>query len=226
MRSGVYAITHLDSTRVYIGSSVNVPRRWSSHRRDLRRGTHPNRYLQAAWTKYGEQAFAFAVVEECPPGLLVQREQAWLDELRPFEQSRGFNLSPSAYSLLGFRFSASQRERVSMALRGKPKTAEHRANLWANRSPNAETFAAMGRRNRGGTKSTEHRARIGAAQQGKRNHGAKLSDESVVEIRRRLAAGEPGRHIARSFGVHESIVSEIKSGRRWTHVESDPTTNP
>lgn len=112
MRSGVYAITHLDSARVYIGSSVNVPRRWSSHRRDLRRGTHPNRY------------------------------------------------------------------------------------------------------------------RIGSAQQGTRNHGAKLSDESVVEICRRLATGEPGRHIARSFGVHESIVSEIKSGRRWAHVQADLSTNP
>lgn len=218
MPAGVYAITHTPTGRLYIGSSVNVPRRWSSHRRDLRRGTHPNRFLQAAWVKYGEDAFEFTVIEQCPPERLVEREQAWLDTLRSFDRSVGFNLSPSAYSLRGFRFTAEQRARVSSALKGRPKSAEHRANLWANREPNLDQFADMGRSGKGRPKSARHRKRIGERQRGSMNHGAKLDEAAVMAIRSRLAAGEKGRHLASEYGVHESVISEIKSGLRWTHV--------
>jgi group I intron endonuclease len=148
--AGVYTITH-DSGKLYVGSSVDVRRRWQAHRRDLRRTSHPNRHLQAAWSKHGESAFTFAVVEECAPELLIEREQWWIDTLRPF-RGRGFNLSPSAYSLRGFTFSPEQRAKVSAALTGKPKSPEHRANIWASRQVTDEMraqMAANGRRGRG-----------------------------------------------------------------------------
>lgn len=50
---------------------------------------------------------------------------------------------------------------------------------------------------------------------GDRNPAAKLSNEQVIEVRRRLAAGEKGRHIAKSLNVSESTVSGIKVGENW-----------
>lgn len=50
---------------------------------------------------------------------------------------------------------------------------------------------------------------------GEKNPQAKLSVDAVVAIRARLAQGEMGRAIARAFGVTESVVSEIKTGRAW-----------
>ena len=220
--AGVYAIVHTASGRMYVGSSVRLRRRWADHRRLLRRGSHSNRYLQAAWSTYGEDAFEFVLLEEVADiTKVIEREQAWLDELRPTDRARGFNLSPTASSVLGLRFTPEQRERVAAGQRGRPKSAEHRANIWANRQMTNEhraRLAANGRAGRGRPKSPDRRHRIGAAQSGSLNHQAKLTEDDVRAIRQRLAAGERGRHLAAEFGVHESIVSEIKSGRRWRHV--------
>lgn len=43
----------------------------------------------------------------------------------------------------------------------------------------------------------------------------KLSTEDVQKIRRRLDAGEKGRDIAEDFGVSESTVSSVKTGRTF-----------
>lgn len=220
--AGVYAIVHLASGKRYVGSSVNIRRRRASHFRELRSGSHSNRHLQAAWNKYGEDAFAFFVLDHCGRGATVRREQAWIDALRPFGD-RGYNLSPTAGNVLGLKFTDEQRAHVSAGLKGKPKSAEHRANIWGSRKVTPEMreqMAANGRKSAGRPKSPEHRARIGVAQQGDANHWSKLTTGDVVAIRERLASGERGRHLAAEFGVHESVISQIKNGRVWRHIPS------
>jgi hypothetical protein len=51
MRGGIYAIRHVESGKMYIGSAKDFAERWNGHRKDLRRGRHPNRHLQNAWDK-------------------------------------------------------------------------------------------------------------------------------------------------------------------------------
>lgn len=53
---------------------------------------------------------------------------------------------------------------------------------------------------------------------GVRHPDAKLTDESVRMIRKRRLLGESQSAIAKIFGVHQSIVSEICAGKRWKHV--------
>lgn len=222
-KCGVYAIVSRIDGKVYVGSTVNIRRRWSHHRSTLRRQTHRNRYLQNAWNLHGEANFEFVVLEEVGEALsMVEREQAWLDRVRPFERDLGYNLLATAYTNVGFRFSDEQRANVSAGLKGKPKSAEHRANLWANREKTDEYLDQMSRNGamgHGRPKSEEHRRKIGTAQRGEANHRSKLTEADVLEIRRRLSTGEKGRALAAEFGVHESIVSEIKSGRHWRHVQ-------
>ena len=50
---------------------------------------------------------------------------------------------------------------------------------------------------------------------------AKLTDEKVLEIRRRVLAGERQKIIASDCGVSQSIVSDVASGKRWKHVIKD-----
>lgn len=52
---------------MYIGQSKTIQRRWHDHLKCLRDGKHVNRHLQAAFQKYGEDAFEFSVIEECAP---------------------------------------------------------------------------------------------------------------------------------------------------------------
>lgn len=47
-------------------------------------------------------------------------------------------------------------------------------------------------------------------------HGkAKLTKDSVVEIRMRLACGESYQKIADDFGVSQTLILKIKTGERW-----------
>lgn len=80
---GVYQIRCEVSGRIYIGSSCSISDRWYMHRRELRLGTHHSKPLQRAWSKHGESSFAFSVLEECEKAVLLQREQFYMDSLRP-----------------------------------------------------------------------------------------------------------------------------------------------
>lgn len=42
---GVYLITNNINGKMYIGSSINIERRWKEHLRDLRNGNHHAIYL-------------------------------------------------------------------------------------------------------------------------------------------------------------------------------------
>ena len=60
---GIYKIKNRITHKVYIGESVDIKSRWSSHKSELRRGVHHSERLQKDWKKYGEKAFRFSVVE-------------------------------------------------------------------------------------------------------------------------------------------------------------------
>ena len=47
----------------------------------------------------------------------------------------------------------------------------------------------------------------------------RLPDDTVLEIRRRLASGESGVSISRSTGIHHGIISGIKIGRAYKGVQ-------
>ncbi len=108
---GIYCIENTVTGSLYIGSSVNIERRWRSHRHSLARGRHHSRYLQRAWHKYGPEAFDFVIICCCAPRELLLFEQHWLDWQRPV-----YNSCPAAGSPRGVR---------------RPHTPAHRAKLAA-----------------------------------------------------------------------------------------------
>jgi hypothetical protein len=54
---------------------------------------------------------------------------------------------------------------------------------------------------------------------GVRNGRAKLTEAAVLEIRRRLAAGESQRKTAATFGIDPRTVKDIKTGKIWSHLK-------
>ena len=83
MTGGIYIITNTESQKCYIGSTVNVKKRWGCHRCGLRNNTHGNSHLQHAWNKYGEASFEFGVLEYFGNSKkLYLTEQFWIDVYR------------------------------------------------------------------------------------------------------------------------------------------------
>lgn len=82
-RTGVYKILCVPTGKIYVGSSVKIYSRWSSHRQYLRKNKSPCTILQRAWNKYGESAFEFSILEECAREVKEDREQHYIDTLKP-----------------------------------------------------------------------------------------------------------------------------------------------
>lgn len=79
---GIYKITNKITGVYYVGSSMNIKTRFKTHQNRLKGNTHPNRYLQSAWNKYGEDNFIFEVVQEVDVNShkeLYKIEQEYLD---------------------------------------------------------------------------------------------------------------------------------------------------
>jgi len=74
---------------------------------------------------------------------------------------------------------------------------------------------------RWGTKAENaaDRLRDGTHQLGSRNHHARLTEQAVLEIRRRYAAGGVlHRELAAEFGVRINTITQILNRQRWAHV--------
>ncbi|MCK9496739.1 MAG: HNH endonuclease [Dehalococcoidia bacterium] len=60
--------------------------------------------------------------------------------------------------------------------------------------------------------------RINVPQVGESHGCARLTEEEVIEIRRRVSTGEKSRLVAADYGVSRETVSAIKTGRLWKHL--------
>lgn len=107
---GIYQIRNINTGQIYIGSSANrsgMGGRFAQHRLALRRKSHSNSRLQNSWNKYGEDVFAFEVIEFCQKNLTILREQYYIDNLNPY-----YNILRIASSRLGSKFSPATIEKL------------------------------------------------------------------------------------------------------------------
>lgn len=81
--SGIYCIINVKNNKRYVGSSINIRRRLWCHRACLRHNNHENPYLQNAWNKYKEEGFDFYIIEACDSDKLLEREQYYINTLKP-----------------------------------------------------------------------------------------------------------------------------------------------
>lgn len=81
--TGVYLIKNLVSGSKYVGSSLDIHNRANNHFSSLNANKHKNPHLQASYNKYGRDKFIFGVLEYCDNSILLEREQHYIDNLRP-----------------------------------------------------------------------------------------------------------------------------------------------
>jgi group I intron endonuclease len=130
MKSGVYIIRNVVNGKVYVGSSIQIRKRWNEHRNQLRKHRHPNPILQKAWNRYGEAQFEFGILEEVADVvLLCAHEQIWIERLKALAGQSGYNVAPHAGSTLGVRPSRKTRRKLSIANKGKRRIKETRRRM-------------------------------------------------------------------------------------------------
>lgn len=88
---GIYKIYCIPESKYYIGSSIDINRRWSEHKRQLNRQAHRNNYLQLDWDAYGDESFEFSILELTED--LVAREQHWINTY-----TNNYNIAKDCYN--------------------------------------------------------------------------------------------------------------------------------
>jgi group I intron endonuclease len=205
----IYKITNVVNGKFYVGSTMDTRERFRTHRNKLRGNRHHCAHLQAAWNKYGEVCFHFAVVEEVASMEALQAaEDVWLAHWVGKEECYNVGMRSGApmrgrfgerHPSFGTTVSEEQKTNISKKLKafyaedpanhprlGKKHTPEALAKIAANRTaPVGEAHYRYGK-----TVSIEVREKIGAAQRGKQKApGRVISEEGMAKIRAAAAAG-------------------------------------
>lgn len=122
--SGIYEIMNTTTKQCYIGSSINVYKRISSHVSMLRNRKHPNIKLQRSFNKYGELNFTFLPIKQVEADNLILEEQKHVDKIRPY-----FNIRKVVDSSIGVKLSEETKRKMSQSKKGKPLSEAQKAAI-------------------------------------------------------------------------------------------------
>ena len=98
---GIYKITNLLNNKVYIGQSINILKRWTSHSTEY---SNPNSKaynyaLYRAIRKYGINNFSFQIVEICDSTQLDELEKHYIELFNSFKN--GYNENKGGQNIYG-----------------------------------------------------------------------------------------------------------------------------
>lgn len=226
MASGVYVIEHIATGRRYVGSAVDLVKRWKEHRRQLMQGRHHSRFLQRAWDKCGPEAFSFRVALLCDRVNLLFYEQALIDFYRP-----EYNSAPTAGSQLGFKMSDEAKAKMSQAAKrtrnftGHQHSEETKRQISASRKGKVggprtpELRAKISAALKGKVCPSERRERISASLSGRSTGRGALTEAQVREVRAMRSKGMGRIRIGRALGISASAASAVIGGHAYLWVK-------
>lgn len=193
MKRVIYKIFNNINDKIYIGSAEKFSSRVSQHKYHLKKNTHHNRKLQNFVNKYGIESIFFEVIYVCnDEDDLINKEQLYIDELKPF-----FNIS-----------------KVAGSNKGLKRTPEQIQKMLETRMKNGNWYK------KGFKLSEETKNKIGDAHRGKKiseeqkiNHskkmkGRKLTQEHIDKIQEGRIRNGSNKHTEET----KLKLSELRKG--------------
>ena len=191
----IYRITNMSNGNYYIGSAESFARREWQHKYDLRKGTHKNPRLQAAWNKYGEEMFVFEIIETVPEGVTAfEVENKYLAEC--VGKPDCYNINTDAFvPRLGIPHRTESKDKMSKSRKGKAAGESHYRY--------------------GQVLSQEVRAKISATQAGRPNprKGQKMSEQGRNNVKAAVKRGEEshffGKRPVNADDLQRAIIATL-----------------
>lgn len=114
--TGIYCIINTKNNFIYIGSSINIKKRWVEHKCALKANNHRNKFLQRSYNKDGINSFTFNVLEELDGTRLklFSREQYWID----YYIKLGYTLYNGHKKVIMSSLTPEQRKQLSLSHKG------------------------------------------------------------------------------------------------------------
>ena len=191
----IYRITNMSNGNYYIGSAESFARREWQHKYDLKKGTHKNPRLQAAWNKYGEEMFVFEIIETVPEGVTAfEVENKYLAEC--VGKPDCYNINTDAFvPRLGIPHRTESKDKMSKSRKGKAAGKSHYRY--------------------GQVLSSEVRAKISATQAGRPNprKGQKMSEQGRNNVKAAVKRGEEshffGKRPVNADDLQRAIIATL-----------------
>jgi group I intron endonuclease len=159
-KSGVYRFINKKNGKIYVGSSVDLERRFRKYFNISFLKRENKSRINNALMLHGYENFRVEILEYCEPSDCIKKEQIYLDLLKPPGRRR--RPGETAGSLLGFKHTDEVLKKMSKARQGKSHPMFGKTHL-------AKTLAKMSAVKIGKTISNDTRAKISAALFGKNN---------------------------------------------------------
>ena len=214
---GIYEIRNIKNEKFYIGSSKSIYKRWVQHKRELKKGTHHNAYLQRSYKVHGEGSYDYSIIEECSEDNLFEVEQRHLDKHHGKKEC--YNLSENAdrppamcgrdHAMWGKAHSEETKKKMSEAKKGennamwgKPCSEETRKKI--SEANKGKTRKKISEARKGKPLSEETRKKISEANLGKKawNKGMPLTEEH----KRKMSEGKKGKYTGENHSQARAIV--------------------
>jgi len=134
--SGIYQIqSKIKPERIYVGSAIDIQKRWKDHLYRLRINRHINNRLQNHYNKYGKNDLTFSILIGCAKEDLVVTEQFYIDSKKCW-----FNLCPKAGNTFGLKQTDKAKQNNRLAKLGIKHTDEHNAKIAKAQSGENNSF--------------------------------------------------------------------------------------
>jgi len=188
MICGIYKITS-PSGKCYIGQSVKIEKRWSSHCN--KKNCSP---LKSAIEKHGRDNMKFEIIQELPKNKVVMNSyEIYFIELYNSVSPNGYNLKTGGVSCL---YSEETKQKMSNSQKGKPK--------------NEETKRKISNSQKGKTHTEETRRKNSEANKGENNpmYGKNHTEETkkkMSEASKGQVAHNKGKRINKETRKYEEI---------------------
>ena len=237
-KEGIYIITNITNNKCYIGSSVNIYSRYSTHFSKLKLNKHVNKYLQNAYNK--SKFFEFKILELTSN--LEEREEYWINNYNSNNRFFGYNLRVVCKSTKGYKHTEENKQKLRISLLGIKRslmsnlTKEKLSTIGKNKIVSKETCSKISKNhskhNLGKKHTLEHRQLISKANKGRvtnkvlikmsismQGKNSKFTVKDILEIKLLIKNGIKLKDIASQYKVNPVTISDIKREHTWKHVK-------
>lgn len=209
--TGIYLITNLINGKMYVGLSVDIPKRWNKHTKTSK---NKSRAIKNALNKYGVDNFNFKMIHQCSKKRLGELEKFYIKKLN--------TMSPNGYNLTSGgehpEWSQESRDKLSVSLTGRVVSNECCQNISKAQKESEKTerhIIALADMKRGVPLTPEHRNNLKRTlEQREKMSRERIAKEKkhTIETKEKMSQSSPNKKKVLQYTMTDVFVKEWSSG--------------
>ena len=231
---GIYKITNNLNGKSYIGLSKNIQRRVKEHfnKAFCENDKEYKKYLYCAIRKYGVENFSMVVLEECKEEELTEKEMFWIKqentyfngynetiggEIGNMQKGETHNMSKlSEKDVIEIRNRYDNQERLMEVYEDYKHKIQKNGfqKIWRGETWKHVKMEVY-------TQENKNFHRNNSSMKGSNNGRAKLTEQDVIDIRKRRDAGETAASIYTDYSnlLKYRSFYNVYAGYNWKHIK-------